>query len=599
MKKTIVISIVASAMLFGATVDNLTTDQTNKTIDSTVNNALVDQGTTAITGSADVDNLTIIQRGATTSDTGNLVDGVTVNGTDTDSTHIHQGLTTVADAKVNNVTIDSDSSINGGSIDGSGKVSQGETAVSGSSSVLANVEIQSTNTINNADIASTTNNRFVVTQGTLIVNDSNATDVDVSNIDIKSDNLIDTGVSITDSTVKQSYTKLDSGAVVSGLNLNQENTIQTGGHIGNNSAVGQGITMIDEGSTVSGLTTGSASEATKNIVDGVNVGESTVVQNYINIHGGSTVTDMSSSSVAPHDNTIQNSSINSNSKVSQNTYNIDGGSIVSGLSSTHENFISDMNINNSTVIQDAVDINNSTVTNLTINTHNELTGVTSIGSDVNSSRIEQSVVLINNSDVAGLNLDMTNEIRNTDLTAGSKISQDYKMFNGATINSGVILTNTNSVTNATLNGSTISQAELLAVGSTMGTINQTTTNTVDGATINGSTVEQASIGIFSGSDVSGATINATNDVNDGATITNSFISQNHTNIDNSSIVDTLNIDQDNDIDGTISDSTVTQGCVRIGSDSCFSKAGEAMAYNVKTDWIADDGAHQPEPYYPQ
>ena len=79
MKKIITISIVTSAMLFGATVDNLTNDQVNLTTNSTINNALADQGTTKITGNADVDNLTIIQK-SDDGTPGNYIDNLTVNG---------------------------------------------------------------------------------------------------------------------------------------------------------------------------------------------------------------------------------------------------------------------------------------------------------------------------------------------------------------------------------------------------------------------------------------------------------------------------------------------------------------------------------------
>ncbi|SFV70089.1 putative outer membrane autotransporter barrel [hydrothermal vent metagenome] len=586
MKKTIAISIITSAILFGATVDNLTTDQVNKTLGSTVSNALVDQGTTAITGSADVDNLTITQKGDNGA-TGNLINNLTVNGDSVESTHIHQGLTTVVDATVNNVTINSDSSINGGEINGAGKVSQGETAVSGDST-LKDLKIESTNTINNANISGNVERHFVVSQGTLIVTDANTSDTDADNVDIKSTNMIDNDVAISDSTIRQSYTKIASGADITGLDLEQTNTIEGTSSISNDSKVGQGIVMVDEGST------GTISSIATNTLNNVNVEGSTVIQDYKNVHGGSNVA-MDTHTAGEHHNTISNTDITPDSKVSQNTYNINGGSTLSLTSNTkHENYINDMDIDNSTVVQDAVDINNSTVTNLTIDSHNELTGVTATGSDINSSKVEQSVLVINNgSNIDGLSLTTNNAIRETDLTDGSNISQSYATFSNVqtTGGSAPVINNSNSVTGTALNnGSTLTQAELTASGTTLTNLTQTTTNSVDGATIDGSTVEQATIGITGGT-VASLDIDAINTITTGTNISDSDVSQNHTNIEDSE-VNELNIDQNNNISGgtLIASSTVTQGCVRIGSESCFSQ-GEQGAYVIKTDWALDDGEH--------
>ena len=583
MKKTIAISIVTSAMLFGANVDNLTTDQVNKTLNSTVNSATVTQGQTSITGSADVDGLAITQKGED-GETGNLIDGVTINGTGIEATHIHQGSTKVVDGTVNNVTIDSDSTINNGaSISGAGRVSQGETSVLGNST-LKDVSIESTNTISGGTISGGEGEgHFAVTQGTLIVTDANASDATADDVDIKSTNAIN-GIDIDTSTVRQSYTKIASGADVTGLALNQTNTIDGGGSISNNSAVGQGIVMVDEGST------GTITTTSTNNLNGVNVDSSTVVQDYINVHGGSTAT-INSTTNGDHHNTVSNAKITSGSTVSQNTLNIDNHSTVS-TTSQHENYISDMDIDNSKVVQDAVDINGSTVTNLIVNSHNELTGVDTSGSDVNSSKVEQSVLVINgNSNIDGLSITTNNEIRETDLTAGSSISQSYTTLSGVTATTNApVLNNSNSVTGTTLsNGASLTQAKLSASGVTLDTLTQDTTNTVDGATIDSSTVEQATIALAGGS-VTSLDIDANNNIATGTDIDNSMVSQNHTNIKNSD-VSNLTIKQNNDISGgtSINSSTVTQGCVKIGSDSCFSNAEEDGVYSIKTDWANYEG----------
>ena len=588
MKKTIAISIIASAMLFGANADNLTTDQVNKTLNSTVNNATVTQGETAITGEAHVNTLSITQKGDDGA-TGNLLDGVTVNGTDTNATHIHQGSTKVVDATVTNVTINSDSTINNGAeISGAGRVSQGETSVSGSSSTLKDVTIESTNTISGGSIlGGELENHFAVTQGTLIVTDANASDATAEDVDIKSVNAIN-GINIDTSTVRQSYTKIASGADVTGLALNQTNTIDGEGSITNNSKVGQGIVMVDEGST------GTITTNSTNNLNGVTVDKSTVVQDYINVHGGSNV-DINSKTAGEHHNTIGNAHIISDSTVSQNTLNINGSSTVSTTSdSQHENYISDMKIDNSKVAQDAVDINNSTVNNLTVNSHNELTGVTSSGNDVNSSKVEQSILVINNgSNIDGLSVTTNNEIRETDLTAGSSISQSYITLSSVDTTGGTapILNNSNSVTNTNLsNGASITQAKLSASNITLNSLTQDTTNTVDGATIDNSTVEQAVIALAGGS-VSSLDIDANNNIATGTNINSSSkVSQNHTSIKDSTAT-TLTINQNNEISGgtTIASATVTQGCMKIGSDSCFSNNEEDGIYSIKTDWANYEG----------
>jgi hypothetical protein len=568
MRKTIVISIVTSAMLFGANVTELSTDQVNKTQNSTISNATVDQGKTEITGvGTTVNDLTIIEKGDDGT-TGNLIDNVNISGTTEGEElllNVNQGGTSVSgDATVENVTINSDSTINnGGDIQGAGEVSQGKTSVGGGSS-LKNVEIHSTNSINNPNI--TGELHVLVTQGTLEV-DNNATaddNAEADNVDITSNNSIGSGVVISDSTVRQSYTSIDgAGTTVSGLNINQTNTLNGEGEISNGSNTLQGVTKIDTGADVTGLTTN-----VTNTIDNFNSDKSTTAQNYINIHSDSTVQNMSVTTNGTNNNTITNTTEN-NSTVAQNTINITNNSNLNGLTTSHNNIISDSTINNGVVQQDVIDLNN-TSGSFTTNSTNTINNVT-----VNSldNQINQAVIVSNDSTLNSTSITSTNNIDSVNLNNG-KIAQNYVSINKANI-FGLTLNNSNSVTGTNeigsdINNSSISQAEVIIASNgniiDISSLTQETTNNVTDATLNDSIVEQAKVAIGN-STVSGVgiNINATNDIT--SDIDSSYVSQNGLKICDST-VNNLDIDQDNDITGgTITGSTLTQGNINIAGES--------------------------------
>jgi len=568
MRKTIVISIVTSAMLFGANVTNLTQDQVNKTQNSTISNATVDQGKTEITGDGTtVNGLTIIEKGDDGT-TGNLIDNVNISGSTEGEElllNVNQGGTSVSGkATVENVTIDSDNTINNeGNIQGAGEVSQGKTSV-GEGSSLKNVEIHSTNSINNPNI---TGELYVlVTQGTLEV-DNNATandNAEADNVDITSNNNISSGVVITDSTVRQSYTSIGgAGTTVSGLNINQTNTLNGESRIEHGSNTLQGITKIDTGANVTGLTTN-----VTNTIDNFNSDKSTTAQNYINIHSDSIVQNMHVTTNGTNNNTITNTTEN-NSTVAQNTINITNNSDLNGLTTSHNNIISSSTINNGVVQQDVIDLNN-TSGSLTTNSTNIINNVTANALD---NQINQAVIVSNNSALNGTSITSTNNIDNVNLNNG-KIAQNYVSINNANI-FGLTLNNSNSVTGtdeirSDINSSSISQAEVIIAsnGNTIdiSSLTQETTNNVTEATLNGSIVEQAKVAIGN-STVSGVGIDikATNDIT--SDIDSSYISQNGLKICGST-VNNLDIDQDNDITGgTITGSTLTQGDINIEGES--------------------------------
>jgi len=567
MKKTIVISIVTSAMLFGATVDNLSTDQVNKVTDSTLNNVTATQGKTSITGSADVDDLTIIQKDADSGDTGNSINSVTVNGTSSADLNINQGSTTISDATVNNVTIDSDSKIDGGTIDGSGEVSQGAVSVGGSGSVLENVQVHSTNTMTNLDIDGSTNRPVIVSQGTLVVSgDANVSDAEADDIDIQSTNDIQTEIKIQDSTVRQSYIAIDgSGTTAKNLQINQTNTLSGSTSITSDSTTLQGVVKIDTGADVNGL-----SSTVTNTIDGLTSINSTTVQNHINIHTDSTVTNLTVNTGGTNNNTIDEVST-TDSTVTQNTYNITNGSSVTGLTGTHDNIISNSTLTDAHIYQDALDINGSTInSDATIKSTNKIDDVVMTGS---SNSINQAITVINQATLTSPSLISNNEVSGVDLD-DSEVTQSYTSIVNTTSVTGLDLDNTNKVTNTDasgdINSSTVIQAEFMMNGGSVSTLTQDTENTINNSEITGgSTIKQANIALGD-SDVTNVTLGKNGDITNDITsdIDNSNISQNGLRICGSTVTG-LDVDQDNDITGgSITGSTVSQGDINIeGADA--------------------------------
>jgi len=226
MKKTIMVSLIASSMLFGLDVTglNVQEDSSVDTSSTLKNGANVSQAETNIgeyEGTTKVNNLEIIQ-----TESGDPASGgnVITNSTITEA-WVTQGLTDISDSIVDNITLESDSKISGTTISGF-----------------------------YTDVA----------QGSFIVNESNATGtVDATNVDITSTNSI-TDSTITDSTIKQSVTSLQSNAKVSGLDVMQTNTINKADITG--SEVTQAYTKVTD-ATVIGLASTQTNRINK--VDGV------------------------------------------------------------------------------------------------------------------------------------------------------------------------------------------------------------------------------------------------------------------------------------------------------------------------------------------
>jgi len=558
MKRTIFISIIASSIIFGANVNDLTTDIINKTQNSSITNANIEQGKTEILHNSTVDGLTVTQKGEDGS-AGNLIDNLTVNGTEINSIDINQGTTSISDASVTQTEINSISAIDGGAVEGIGEISQGKTEVL-SGGRVDKMNIESTNRINGADISGESS-QFLVSQGSVRVsNDANASDSSADNIDIKSNNLIESGVSIADSSVKQSSVEIDgAGTFASGLNINQTNTIDGSSDIRDSSKALQGVVKVDTGARVDGLSTN-----VQNSMHNLSADNSVAVQNHINIHSNSEVTNMDVETIGNHNLMTDTELYDSN--VTQNTFNIVDSSSVSNLSSLHDNSINNSTLNSSSISQDLVDISSSTLDGTTtlISTNK----IDNLDTTSNDNVVNQSVTVIKNTNLSDSSIVSNNEINNVSATS-SEIAQNYVSFENSNI-SGLALNNTNSVINSdatshTLNSSTISQAEVTINSSDVSALSQNSENMVADTTSAGTYIAQAKINILNSTiGDGGVSIEADNFIS--TQTQNSYISQNGLAICDSS-VDNLSITQNNRIEGgSIDDSTLSQGDINIAGE---------------------------------
>jgi len=202
MKRTILISIVASGMLFATSVNNVNVDETSS-VDTTSNitNATVNQA-----------QINVDTMGGTSS----TVDDVNIEQTN----------------RITQSTVDNYS-------EGLVEVNQGETTIENSK--ISNLGLKSINTINNG---STINGNSQVDQGSFITNESNATDSTADDVDIDATNTID-NATITESAVKQSYTTLDSSNV-NDMTQVVTNDITNGTTVTNGSTLLQAKTEIDD-----------------------------------------------------------------------------------------------------------------------------------------------------------------------------------------------------------------------------------------------------------------------------------------------------------------------------------------------------------------
>jgi len=558
MKRTVLISIIASTVIFGAdikdvkveqsnkvqssrignttliqgqtdikdtsVVDTLNITQENKTINSAIKNANVTQGQTDIKGSSSVNNLTINQK-----ENGNVIDGLFTDNTSLNDLNISQGKTLVEEATVRDVTVDSDSFLRA-DVDGAGLISQGTLSVT-DNAILVNTDIKSNNVINKTDIEN--------------------------------------------STLKQAFVDINGqGTTVSKLDVNQENTINDGSAI--NSTTLQGNIKVNVSADIgdpndveiSGLKVESV-----NKMDGYSSENSKTSQNSINLTRFSKIRNTTINST----NKISDTEATNNSQITQNTYNIIS-STVDGLETTHTNTIINSTIDDTNVTQDLIEFRDVRINqNNTFESENTINGLTA-----NSSKgVYQAVNVIRTKDnsgnslgvdtyITGADIKSKNNIENIGLGNDSEVAQNYVSIVGSRINSTLKIDNENDFSNSDIkNGSSVKQAEvILAKANPVSTISQQTINSISNSTIDNTSIEQAKIAIGDSEiDGTGVKSEATNTIE--SSLKDSSVSQNGLNICDST-VEGLSINQNNEISGgSVSGSTLNQGNTNIsGTEDC-------------------------------
>ena len=592
MKKIIAISIVTSAVLFGAGVTDLSVDQINLGTNSDISHAIINQGTVDVsdgTGSTTVDDY---NHGGHSGEGANenTIDNTDINGlpNSTGAITVDQGRLKITNgATVTNSNDHSENNIEDGRIDATAgsnvTVTQGNIDIN--SATYDNMEVHSKNDIIDVDIDANGGKNTEVTQATLVV-DSNLTGgTDADYTKISTTNKFEHGT-IINSTVKQAHTEIKSGATVYGLDIDQTNTINTlntdDSDI-NGSKVLQGITKIDgTGTNVINLKID-----TINNINGVDAfNNSNIVQNHINIHSGSSATNLTVKSDVNH-NTISKVDAD-NSDLYQGTINMTEHSSVNGLTITHNNKISTSNLENTHVGQDVLDLNNSILSNGVSIAHiNKIDDISSIGTE---NELHQGFIVVDSSNLNGTtSFKSNNTIEHVNLN-DANITQSYVSLIDNGDMDTIKLDNLNivsgiDVTGSDMNSSSVSQAELLMTGVTMnGDFEQYTRNEIEHVQISDSTVAQAKV------DIGNSTIrihlgtNAqkiTNDIDSPSISNNSKVSQNGLKICNSTVTD-LTVGQDNDLNGgDIVDSTFIQGDINIegsGQACVFAKAEHTHKY---------------------
>jgi len=333
----------------GSTVKQLDIELTNIIEDVTsdqsdINNTTISQGTLTVNGASEVTaftqksignsmqnvdaddaNLTqnsiLVTNGSTITDFKNE-DGATdkptnsmVAVTATNGAKVSQNTNTFNDAQIDGLRTKQANSVENVDI-ATNSIIQGNIEIR--SSEVKDFDVEFTNTIKNLDITG----EGTTEQGVLIVTDSNGTgDATVETLDIKATNTL-TDTDSDTSSIVQSKTSIlgkDGRSVVSGLELDQTNTIESSsadGERDNNATkatISQAETLITD-STVTGMT-----QTFVNDVKQVEISDSTLSQgNTIITNSDVTNLDMTQT------NTVNGSTIKNGSTVTQGMTTIEG-----------------------------------------------------------------------------------------------------------------------------------------------------------------------------------------------------------------------------------------------------------------------------------
>jgi hypothetical protein len=421
MKKLIVMSMVASSILFAANVDGLKINQENEVERTEMNSAQVSQGETKILEDADVLDLSIKEK-----DDGNLIDDAIINadgmvdvtdpGFDDEpynrknrDTIITQGKTIIVDGKVDDVKINSDSTITDATITSFGKdsleIDQGFTLVEGHGQQLTDAKITSDNTISNVEIEGGNRDGTKIKQANfLMLDEGDASKAD--DIEIDTTNVIDGG-KIGQADIKQAVTQLTDGAVAENFNVKQHNNIEGDTEIQDYSEISQGVTTIND-ATISKL-----DQTVTNIIADVKGDSSLAVdskikQADINVQDDSDVALV----YLDHTNTIRNAELQ-DSTITQDTLLAVDDSVVRNFKQQANNSVVNVTAEDSSIKQNALLISNSTLdgrdSSVSIQ-NNEIKD-----SHLLDSRLSQASILIKDSDVIDLSVSEDNKVHDSSL----------------------------------------------------------------------------------------------------------------------------------------------------------------------------------------
>ena len=494
MTKTIIISIVASAMLFGANSTDTTNNQDNHITGSTLqSNIEVRQGEINISGTNTVTN-SVTLGGEVHKDS--LIDNVTA-----DDANIAQGTIDISNSRVDGLSVNSDNKLLNVTISDELTLKQGTVTITDANKTAApesdvsNVTFNSENNINSSGKIQGTGT--VVSQGTLDVSNSK---LQTAGIYIKNDitgTLSIDGSATNPTKVTQGTTAISNDSTVTDYNVGTNE----GSHLTNsmnNIEATNGATVMQNDAVISNSTVIGLSNVGSNTIDGTNISGGTATQNTIDIDS-STVNGMRVSQT----NSIEVGSITTNQTIKQGDISIKNGSKVSELDVDYTN---------------------------TVGSGFSMGGTTTV---------EQGILKINDSNLSEtseaslIEITATNTLDNTGLINGGTIVQSKTSILADSTVKDMRLNQQNTIDFATVDDSnvsntmdrpTISQAETEITGSKVTDFEQDVKNNIKGVKVTESSITQSKVYIAN-STVDSLTMNEDDNIVENSTLDHATVSQ--------------------------------------------------------------------------
>jgi hypothetical protein len=421
MKKIGLLSVIVSATLFGANVNNLDMDQEN-TIDNTkVNAAIIMQGATEIRGHANVEKLELSNK-----DRGNVIENTIINGAanldfdssefldseyydrELDDSIVTQGRSRIIDGDVKNVKIDSDNTIDDHStinaaLGNSVAIDQGFTLVEGHGQQLTNTHMTTENRISNVEIEGDSVGSTVVQQGNFLMKDYGAAST-ADDIRINSASRIEGG-KIGHAKIQQSVTELQNGALAEQLDVTQSNLISGETEIKEFSEISQAVVNVDD-AKLSSLQQNVHNTITDVYGESSSAVDSKIVQSKVDIQSDSRVAIIQ----LEHENSIKNGELVDSSIIQDSTL-VENNSFVNHFTQQADSFIQNANLDNSRILQNVMRVDNSTLDSMSASTSIQNNVVTR--TDLIDSHLSQAMVQIKDSSVIDLTVSEDNTVNNS------------------------------------------------------------------------------------------------------------------------------------------------------------------------------------------